>query len=95
MFSEILKLGIKPKYWRTKAKSEVDFVIEKEKEIIPIEVKLQADSGKIERSLRSFIQQYHPKTALVVTYKGKQDSIKVDDCIVHFIDIVGLKKYLT
>lgn len=95
VFSEILKLGIKPKYWRTKVKAEVDFVIEKEKEIIPIEVKLQADSGKIERSLRSFIQQYHPKTALVVTYKGKQGSIKVDDCIVHFIDIVGLKKYLT
>ena len=95
VFSEILKLGIKPKYWRTKGKAEVDFVVEKEKGIIPIEVKLQADLGKIERSLGSFIQQYHPKTALVVTYKGKQGSKKVDDCIVHFIDIVGLKKYLT
>ena len=95
VFSELLKLGIKPKYWRTKGNAEVDFVIEKEKEIISIEVKLKADSEKIERSLRSFIQQYHPKIALVVTYKGKQGSIKVDDCIVHFIDIVGLKKYLT
>jgi len=94
VFSELLKLGIKPKYWRTKGKAEVDFVIEKEKEIIPIEVKLQVDSEKIERSLRSFINQYHPKTALVVTYKGKQRSIKIDDCTVHFIDIVGLKKHL-
>ena len=95
VFSELLKLGITPKYWRTKAKAEVDFVIEKEKEVIPIEVKLQADPDKIERSMRSFINHYHPKTALVVTYKGKHGSIKIDDCTVHFVDIVGLKKYLT
>ena len=31
VFSELLKLGIKPKYWRTKGNAEVDFVIEKEK----------------------------------------------------------------
>jgi len=95
VFSELLKLGVTPKYWRTKAKAEVDFVIEKEKEVIPIEIKLQADPGKIERSLRSFIYQYHPKTAFVVTYKGKHGSIKVEGCTVHFVDIVGLKKYLT
>lgn len=95
VFSELLKIGITPKYWRTKAKAEVDFVIEKDKEVIPLEVKLQADPERIERSLRSFIHQYHPETALVVTYKGKYGSIKIDDCTVHFVDIVGLKKYLT
>jgi len=94
VFSELLKLGIIPKYWRTKTKTEVDFVIEKEKEVIPIEVKLQADSDKIERSMRSFINQYHPKTGLVVTYKGNKGTIKIDGCTVHFVDIVGLKKHL-
>jgi len=94
VFSELLKLGIIPKYWRTKTKAEVDFVVEKDKELIPIEVKLKADPGRIERSLKSFIHHYKPKTALVVTYKGKKGSIKVDGCTVRFVDIVGLKKYL-
>ena len=95
VFSEILKLGIIPKYWRTKTKTEVDFVIEKEKEVIPIEVKLQADSSKIERSMRSFINQYHPKTGFVVTYKGKSESININGCKVHFVNVTGLKTHLT
>ena len=95
VFSELLKLGIIPKYWRTKGKAEVDFIIEKEKEIIPIEVKLQADPHKIERSMRLFINQYHPKTGFVVTYKGKKGIIKINGCTVHFVDIVDLKKHLT
>lgn len=95
VFSELFKLGLLPKYWRTKGKAEVDFVIEKEKEVIPIEVKLQADTDKIERSMRSFIDQYHPKTGFVVTYKGAKGIIKINGCAVHFVDIVGLKKHVT
>jgi len=95
VFAELLKLGITPKYWRTKSKAEVDFVIEKEKEVIPIEVKLRAEPGKIERSMRSFINQYHPKIGLVVTYKGEKGIIRIDGCTIHFVDIVGLKKHLT
>ena len=95
VFSELLKLGIMPKYWRTKGKAELDFVIEKEKEIIPIEVKLQADNDKIERSMRSFIEKYHPKTGFVVTYKGKKGIMSINGCDVHFVDIVGLKRHLT
>ena len=94
VFSELLKIGLTPKYWRTKTKTEVDFVIEKEKEVIPIEVKLQANSNKIERSLRSFINQYHPKTGFIVTYKGEKGIIKINGCTVRFVDIVGLKRYL-
>ena len=39
VFSELLKLGFSPKYWRTKSKAEVDFVIETKTGITPIEVK--------------------------------------------------------
>jgi predicted AAA+ superfamily ATPase len=95
VFSELLKLGIMPKYWRTKSKAEVDFVIEKENEIIPVEVKLQLDTDKIERSMRSFINQYHPKTGFVVTYKGKKGIKKINGCTVRFVDITSLKRYLT
>lgn len=50
------------KYWRTTAKTEVDFVVEHKKEIIPLEVKT---TPKITRSFRSFIQHYKPKRAVI------------------------------
>lgn len=94
VFSELLKLGLKPKYWRTKSKAEVDFIVENDKGIIPIEVKLQVDSGKVEKSLRSFIRSYKPDIGLVVRYKGEKTSVEVDGCKVVFTDIMDMKKYL-
>jgi len=94
VFTELLKLGVMPKYWRTKTKTEVDFVVEKDSTVIPVEVKLNADPGKIERGLRSFIEMYKPKTALVVTYKGKQGRMNVNGCTVYFTDVAGLKDYV-
>ncbi len=73
--SELIKAGFTLKYWRTKAKAEVDFIIEKEGEVIPIEVKLNA-SEKIEKSMHSFIEIYKPKRAFVVSYKGEQETIQ-------------------
>jgi len=95
VFTELLKFGVTPKYWRTKTKAEVDFVVENANTVIPIEVKLHAEPGKIEQSLRSFIAMYHPKMALVVTYRGENGKMKVNDCIVYFTDVAGLKKYLS
>jgi hypothetical protein len=94
VFTEILKLGAMPKYWRTKMKTEVDFVIEKAHTVIPIEVKLHAEPGKVERGLRSFIEIYQPKTALVITYKGKHGRMNVNGCTVYFTDVAGLKEYI-
>lgn len=94
VFTEMLKLGIMPKYWRTKTKTEVDFVIERDNAVIPVEVKLSADPWKIERGLRSFIQMYQPKTALVVAYNVKYGSAKVNGCNVHFTDVAGLKQHI-
>ena len=50
VLTELLKIGLAPKYWRTKNKTEVDFIVEFENKVIPIEVKLQAEVGKIEKS---------------------------------------------
>lgn len=54
-------------FWRTISGAEVDFVVNRGREIIPIEVKY-ADLNKVEigRSLASFIQKYNPKTAIIV-----------------------------
>ena len=94
VLSELLKIGFSPKHWRTKSKAEVDFVIEKDSEIIPIEVKLDA-SEKVKRSLYSFIETYKPKRAFIVTYKGENKPINVNGCKVIFTNILNLRKLLT
>ncbi len=92
VLSELLKMGFSPKYWRTKTKTEVDFIIEKENNIIPIEVKIQSKIGKIERSLRSFIETYKPKTAFIVMLKGEKGKTKINGCDVVYTGIKDFEK---
>ena len=92
--SELIKMGFSPKFWRTKAKAEVDFVIEKGKDIIPIEVKISADEGKIGRNMISFITNYKPKIAIVVSYKHCKNELKINGCKVIFTDAFGMKEIL-
>lgn len=92
VLSELIKLGFQPKYWRTKSKAEVDFVIEKGKEIIPIEVKTKAEN--IGKSMVSFIKEYKPKKAFVMFYKGEKRKIKIENCEVFFTNILELGKIL-
>ncbi|NOQ55358.1 MAG: AAA family ATPase [Nanohaloarchaea archaeon] len=95
IFSELLKLGFSPKYWRTKTKAEVDFIIETDTEIIPIEVKVHRDAGKVDRGLRSFIESYNPKRAYIITYKGKKGTMMVGSCKVTFTDTYKMKQLLS
>ncbi len=60
VFSEFLKKGEKPNYWRTKSGAEIDFI----RGGIPVEVKT---SPKIGKSLHSFISKYSPPEAYVVS----------------------------
>jgi uncharacterized protein len=54
-------------YWRTKDKAEVDFVLEYERDLLPIEVKYKHIKRlEANRSLRNFIEKYKPKKALVI-----------------------------
>lgn len=90
ILSELLKMGFTPKYWRTKTKTEVDFIVELENNIIPVEVKIQANVGKIEKSLRAFIEHYKPKKAVVVSAKGKKGKANINGCKVIYTDILDL-----
>lgn len=92
VLTELLKCQLKPKYWRTKTKMEVDFIIEKEEGYIPIEVKLHADS--VPRNLHSFITAYKPKTAFIVTFSGENKTEAIGNCTVHFCDILTLTRHL-
>ncbi|MEW6006554.1 MAG: ATP-binding protein [bacterium] len=55
-------------FWRTKAKAEVDFILQIKGETIPLEVKFSRFSfPKLSRSLISFINSYKPKQGLILT----------------------------
>lgn len=61
-------------FWRTKAGAEVDFILEKDGNLIPIEIKSDITSEKINKSLASFITKYKPARAIVYSndFIGKQ-----------------------
>jgi len=89
VLGELIKAGFTPKYWRTKSKAEVDFIVEQDNQVIPIEVKLSTEDT-IERSLHSFIETYHPQRAFVVFYKGEETEKKISQCRVLFLDVKRL-----
>lgn len=72
-------------FWRTKSQAEVDFVLSRGDQIIPLEVKL-APIGKkvVGKSLFSFINKYKCKTA-VVTTNGDFGMRKAGSATVYFI----------
>ncbi len=75
----------KIRYWRTTAKTEIDFILE-DREIIPIEVK---STGKITRALRSFIGTYGPKKAFIANSK-KTGKSRIGNCDVFMVPFVYL-----
>lgn len=80
------------KFWRSKQKAEVDFIIEKGLDIFPMEIKSNC-GGKMEKSLQGFIERYKPKKAFVVNldYQGKKTRGETE---VNFIYPYELTKYL-
>ena len=90
VLSELVKMGFEPRYWRTKSKAEVDFVVETEGKIVPVEVKINANTSRIERGLRSFIEKYEPERAFVVSYKGDKGIVDMNGTEIVFTDILGL-----
>lgn len=77
-------------FWRSKDKAEVDFVVDKGRSLIPIEVKYQKLKNlKIARSLRSFINRYKPEKSLVVNLM-LDETILMDSCKIRFIPFYKL-----
>jgi uncharacterized protein len=81
-------------FWRTSNKAEVDFVIRRYENPLPVEVKYASlKKPEFTRSLRSFIDHYKPADAWVINlaFHGK---IKLDETTVHFIPFFRLPAYL-
>lgn len=73
------------KYWRTKSKAEVDFIIEKEGAVYPFEVKYSSKKN-IGKSLYSFINKFNPPVAVIFT-KDFSAEEKIGKTSVKFIPI--------
>ncbi|MCF7793112.1 MAG: ATP-binding protein [Candidatus Cloacimonetes bacterium] len=84
IFEETHKKNIETKYWRTKSKAEVDLIIEKNGEIIPVEIKSNLKRSSIQKSLHSFIKKYVPARAFVVS-RDYFDFKKINSTDVLFI----------
>lgn len=73
------------KYWRTKSKAEVDFVIEAGKGLMPVEVKYSSQR-MIGKSLYSFIEKFKPEKAIILT-KDLLAGEKIKNCKILFVPL--------
>lgn len=77
-------------FWRTKDKAEVDFVINKGAEVVPVEVKCRELKGTtIERSLKGFLNKYRPKEAWVVNLSLRGEE-KIGETLVRYMPFYEL-----
>lgn len=72
-------------FWRTTDKAEVDFVLNKQTELLPIEVKYgEITKPSISRSFRNFINKYQPKEAVLIN-RNFETETTVNKTVVKFI----------
>ncbi len=82
--TELVKKGHSIRYWRTKSKAEVDFIIEDHGDVIPLEVKTTLNKPSVSRSFRSFLEKYQPPRGFI-TSQHLCDNIIVNDIPVSIV----------
>ena len=93
VFSELYK-KLNPlldtiRFWRTKSKAEVDFVVQHQGDLLICEVKSGDARTRISRSMRSFIDAYRPRRCLIV-HSGNRESVEVEGTPVEFLRLEDL-----
>lgn len=86
MAANLLAENLSPRFWRTKGKAEVDFIISDSGKTIPIEIKSHLRQPKISRSLSSFLGQYQSEKAYMVNSNifGKK---KIGKTEINFVPV--------
>ncbi|MFV9630151.1 MAG: ATP-binding protein [Methanosarcinales archaeon] len=77
IFTQLTYAGMEVKFWRTKSKAEVDFIVEKGGELIAIESKSSYSSRT--RSLMNFKNKYDPFLTVITC----PDMLKEDKGVLH------------
>ncbi|OHB18958.1 MAG: hypothetical protein A2666_02240 [Parcubacteria group bacterium RIFCSPHIGHO2_01_FULL_47_10b] len=77
VFQELLQSADQPplkiQFWRTLAKTEIDFVVTSGTKLIPIEVKAQLSRMNIPRALQEFAKKFGVREALLATMHKPQN----------------------
>lgn len=82
--------GAKLHFWRTTSKTEIDFVIEMGRRLIPVEVKFkELARPAIPRALDGFVAKYAPERCLVINRSLRAES-RIQDTKVQFMTIWDL-----
>ena len=77
-------------FWRTKDKAEVDFIIDFNRNIIPVEVKFkELKKPDIGRSFKNFILRYQPDQAWIINLELKKE-IKLNNTTITFLPFYEL-----
>jgi predicted AAA+ superfamily ATPase len=77
IFSQLTYSGIDVKYWRSKSKAEVDFIININSNLFALESKTTPKCAT--KSLRSFREKYKPHKSVILC----SDTIKQDSCVLY------------
>ena len=73
-------------HWRTTDKAEVDFVLDKNTEAIPLEVKYRKlNSPESSRSFQNFISAYHPPKGYVI-HLGENMQKPINSTLTHYVN---------
>jgi predicted AAA+ superfamily ATPase len=95
VLTELVKIGHKPRFWRTKMGAEVDFVVMKANRPLPIEVKLRSNPRTVPRGMRSFIDAFKPKQALVIVHSGETGTKTHGGCKVTTTNVLDAREHLS
>lgn len=72
-------------YWRTTDGTEMDFVIDKRSEVLPVEVKYSPLlKTSVTRSFRSFIEKYKPPEAWIINLNLEKE-LRINKTLVRFL----------
>lgn len=82
------------RFWRTKRGEEVDFVLVKDRQPYPIEVKTRDVHGSPPPGLRAFCKRY-PKTKLTFTISTTPHDPRIEDGVTHsFLEFKDVPRVL-
>lgn len=83
ILQQLISKGFHPYYWAPEnADAEVDFLIQKDNQVVPIEVK-SAENVR-SRSLRSYFDRYHPQVCIRTSLAGFQQQEWMQNIPLYF-----------
>ncbi len=93
VFNSLLRNGIKAGFWNIQNRHEVDFVYEKDGDIVGIEVKSKLTNNSLTLSMKKFIEQMKPAYLYVFNENIDSDTMVENTRVIftNFINCVQLR----